>query len=124
MTSHFSNIETIAIGDELLVGKISDTNSQFVAKQLFNLGLRLSRETVVPDDIHQITQAILESSKRAQAVIVFGGLGPTSDDKTAECVAKLLNCKIIEHGPSKEKLLSFLKKILKIVYIRLTRTLE
>ncbi len=110
MTSKISNIETVAIGDELLVGKISDTNSQFVANQLFNLGLRLSRQTVVADDISEITHALIESSQRARVVIVFGGLGPTSDDKTAECVAKILNCKIVEHEPSKEKLFSFLKK--------------
>ena len=109
-TTDSCKIETVAIGDELLVGKIADTNSQFVAKQLFSLGLRLSRETVVPDDLGQMTEALTECSKRAKAVIVFGGLGPTSDDKTAECVAKILKTKIIEHGPSREKLLSFLKK--------------
>lgn len=110
MTSSFSSIETVAIGDELLVGKIADTNSQFVAKQLFNRGLRLSRETVIADDIDQMTKALLESSERAKAVIVFGGLGPTSDDKTAQCVAEILKCKTVEHKPSKEKLHSFLKK--------------
>ena len=89
MSSHSSNIETLAIGDELLIGKISDTNSQFVATQLFSMGLRLSRETVVADDPAAITDAILEGSKRAKVVIVFGGLGPTSDDKTAECVANI-----------------------------------
>ena len=110
MTSQIPYIETIAIGDELLVGKISDTNSQFVANQLFSLGARLNRASVVPDDFVEITQALNESSKRAKVVFVFGGLGPTSDDKTAECVAKILNCKTVEHLPSKEKLLSFLKK--------------
>jgi len=111
VSSHSSNIETLAIGDELLIGKISDTNSQFVATQLFSMGLRLSRETVVADDPAAITGAILESSKRAKVVIVFGGLGPTSDDKTAECVANILNCKVIEHPESKERLLAFLKKM-------------
>ncbi len=110
MNSSNPSIETIAIGDELLVGKISDTNSQFVAKQLFNLGLRLHRSTVVADDLNDITQALQESSERSRAIIVFGGLGPTSDDKTAECVAKILKCKIVEHIPSKEKLFSYLSK--------------
>ncbi|MFM8313760.1 MAG: CinA family nicotinamide mononucleotide deamidase-related protein [Deltaproteobacteria bacterium] len=110
MTSSFNQIETLAIGDELLVGKISDTNSQFVAKKLFNLGLRLSRQTVVADDFSEITEALKEASERSKAVIVFGGLGPTSDDKTAECVGRLLGCRIVEHLSSKEKLFSFLKK--------------
>ena len=110
MTSSFSKIETVAIGDELLVGKIADTNSQYVAKNLFNIGLRLSREMVVADEISDIIRALKESAERSKAVIVFGGLGPTSDDKTAESVAKLLNCKIVEDAPSKERLFSFLKK--------------
>lgn len=110
MIASFSKIETLAIGDELLTGKIADTNSQFVGRELFDIGLRLSRETVVADDIPQIIEALNDASQRSQAVIVFGGLGPTSDDKTAECVAKLLNCKIVEDVPSKERLFSFFKK--------------
>jgi len=74
------------------------------------LGLRLHRSTVVADDLNDITQALQESSERSRAIIVFGGLGPTSDDKTAECVAKILKCKIVEHIPSKEKLFSYLSK--------------
>lgn len=110
MTPSFSKIETLAIGDELLVGKIADTNSQFVGRQLFNLGLRLSRETVVADEISEIIAGLKESAGRSKAVIVFGGLGPTSDDRTAESVAKLLHCKLVEDVPSKERLFSVLKK--------------
>ena len=110
MTPSFSKIETLAIGDELLVGKIADTNSQFVGRQLFNLGLRLSRETVVADEISEIIAGLKESAGRSKAVIVFGGLGPTSDDRTAESVAKLLDCKLVEDVPSKERLFSVLKK--------------
>jgi len=110
VTPSFSKIETLAIGDELLVGKIADTNSQFVGRQLFNLGLRLSRETVVADEISEIIAGLKESAGRSKAVIVFGGLGPTSDDRTAESVAKLLHCKLVEDVPSKERLFSVLKK--------------
>ncbi|MBM4303720.1 MAG: nicotinamide-nucleotide amidohydrolase family protein [Deltaproteobacteria bacterium] len=110
MTPSFSKIETLAIGDELLVGKIADTNSQFVGRQLFNLGLRLSRETVVADEISEIIAGLKESAGRSKAVIVFGGLGPTSDDRTAESVAKLLDCKLVEDVPSKVRLFSVLKK--------------
>jgi len=110
VTPSFSKIETLAIGDELLVGKIADTNSQFVGRQLFNLGLRLSRETVVADEISEIIAGLKESAGRSKAVIVFGGLGPTSDDRTAESVAKLLDCKLVEDVPSKVRLFSVLKK--------------
>jgi nicotinamide-nucleotide amidase len=95
-------IETIAIGDELLTGKIADTNSAFVASHFFREGYPLTRCTVVADDFAKIETAIRESGARANFTIVFGGLGPTSDDKTAECIASLLQTSLVEHGPSKD----------------------
>jgi nicotinamide-nucleotide amidase len=99
------SIETIAIGDEILTGKISDTNSTFVGDQLFQTGFRLNRVTVVADDIPTIQAALKESSLRGSHVVCFGGLGPTSDDKTADAVAGLLRCEITDHAPSREKLI-------------------
>ena len=98
------SLETIAIGDELLTGKISDTNSTFVANELFALGLRLDRQTVIADEPGTMKRTFEEASKRAHTVICFGGLGPTSDDRTAECVAEFLACKLVEHEPSKKRL--------------------
>lgn len=97
-------IETIAIGDELLTGRIADTNSAWVGAQLFNRGLSLARVSVVPDEFVAMKDALLAAAERARAVIVFGGLGPTSDDKTAELVAKVLNCALVQHEPSKIRL--------------------
>lgn len=103
-------IETLPIGDELLTGKIADTNSQWVANHLFNLGARLERSSVIADDSDVIKQTIHDISERADVVIVFGGLGPTSDDKTAQCVSEVLGCRLVEDPPSKERLFEFLKK--------------
>jgi nicotinamide-nucleotide amidase len=100
-------IETIAIGDEILTGKISDSNSTFVANGLFQRGFPLQRQNVVADDLPAMTNVMREVAKRADFVACFGGLGPTSDDKTAECVAALLGSPIVEHAPSKEKLLAY-----------------
>jgi nicotinamide-nucleotide amidase len=97
-------IETLAIGDEILTGKISDTNSTFVANAFFAAGFRLTATSVVLDDLTEMKRALLEASTRADIVVVFGGLGPTSDDKTAECVASLLNCKLAIHEPSRVKM--------------------
>lgn len=104
------SLETIAIGDELLTGKISDTNSTFVANELFALGLRLDRQTVIADDPSTMQRTFKEAALRAHTVICFGGLGPTSDDKTAQCLADLLECKLIEHEPSKNRLIEFVQK--------------
>ena len=98
------SIETIAIGDELLTGKISDTNTTWVADQLFKAGLRLSRVSVIADETSQIHATLRERSVEAEWGVVFGGLGPTSDDKTAAAVAGLLGCELIADPPSEERM--------------------
>jgi len=103
-------IETIAIGDELLTGKIADTNSAFVAEQLFRRGLRLDSISVIPDTIPALHEKMNERGGVADVVICFGGLGPTSDDKTAEAVATLVGGDIVIHEPSKKKMLEFYKE--------------
>lgn len=100
-------IETLAIGDELLTGKIADTNSAFVADLLFSHGHRLENISVIADTIQALHEKMRECAKRADVVICFGGLGPTSDDKTAEAVAKLIQVKVVQHEASKERLLKF-----------------
>lgn len=103
-------IETLAIGDEILAGNISDTNSTFVAESLLGSGFFLLRQTVIPDDERAIIDTIKEISDRADIVVCFGGLGPTSDDKTAGCVANILGLGLVAHEPSKEKLARFYQK--------------
>lgn len=102
-------IETLAIGDELLTGKIADTNSAFVGGELFSNGLRLVRQNCVLDKKEDILSSINEISKRAQFAICFGGLGPTSDDITAETVACLLDQKLNRDEPSHQRLVDYLK---------------
>lgn len=102
-------IETIAIGDELLNGKVSDTNSTFVAERLFDRGFALNRKHVVADVESEMVDILRQVAGRCRVAFVFGGLGPTSDDKTAEVVARLLGSKIITHEPSKERMLAYYK---------------
>jgi nicotinamide-nucleotide amidase len=102
-------IETLAIGDELLTGKISDTNSSFVGSTLFSKGYRLIRQNVILDDSVAIISAIKEISQRAKVAICFGGLGPTSDDITAITVAQLLQKTLITDEPSKTRMIAFLE---------------
>jgi len=85
-------IEIICIGNELLIGKVANTNAQWLAKRITTLGLSVNRITVISDNVEEIATAIREAVRRKpQFIITTGGLGPTFDDKTLEGVAKALN---------------------------------
>ncbi len=81
------NAEVIAIGTEILLGELTDTNSVFLARTLRDLGINLYYMTSVGDNEARIADAIRSALGRAQIVITCGGLGPTIDDKTRESVA-------------------------------------
>ncbi|MFZ9888826.1 MAG: competence/damage-inducible protein A, partial [Myxococcota bacterium] len=85
-------IESVAVGDELLDGRISDGNTRFLGDSLAPLGLSVARATCVPDDVDAIAEAILEAATRADVVVTSGGLGPTTDDLTAAGVARAAGC--------------------------------
>lgn len=88
------NIEVINTGTELLLGNTLNTHGAWFGKELFKLGLRVARQTTVPDG-EAIREAIHEAVQRADAVIVTGGLGPTSDDLTREITAEVLGLELI-----------------------------
>ncbi|MEZ5322932.1 MAG: competence/damage-inducible protein A [Microthrixaceae bacterium] len=82
--------EVIAIGTELLLGQIVDTNSAWIGEQLALAGIDCLRQTKVGDNEQRIVDAITESLGRAGAVICCGGLGPTRDDVTRQAIATVL----------------------------------
>lgn len=105
MTPNTPNrLETIAIGDELLSGIISDTNSSFVARRLMDSGLRLQTQTVIADKVEDIQAQLEQSSKRSDFIICFGGLGPTTDDLTVDTAAAVLGCQAVVYKPALEKM--------------------
>ncbi|HEY0792022.1 MAG TPA: competence/damage-inducible protein A [Chthoniobacterales bacterium] len=81
-------IEIINTGTELLFGSVVNTHLAYLGQELFSLGLRIQRQVTVPDG-HAIRDAILEASNRVDALLITGGLGPTSDDVTRDIVAEL-----------------------------------
>jgi nicotinamide-nucleotide amidase len=83
------DLELITIGTELLLGFTVDTNSAELAQILASHGIRVARRTSVPDQAHDIRDAVLEALQRTKTVITVGGLGPTKDDITKEAVARL-----------------------------------
>jgi nicotinamide-nucleotide amidase len=83
--------ELIAIGTELLLGEIQDTNTRYLARTLRDLGVNIYRATIIGDNTERIAQVIRESMQRCQIIITTGGLGPTVDDPTRAAVAMALD---------------------------------
>jgi molybdenum cofactor synthesis domain-containing protein len=89
-------IEIICIGNELLIGKVKDTNAHYLSKQATNLGANVKRVTLIQDTIEEISSAICEAiARKPKIIITTGGLGPTFDDKTLQGLAKALNRKLV-----------------------------
>jgi nicotinamide-nucleotide amidase len=87
--------ELIAIGTELLLGEIQDTNSRYLARQLRDLGVDLYRTSTIGDNEERIAALIQEALARSQIIITTGGLGPTVDDPTRQAVALALGVPIV-----------------------------
>lgn len=80
--------EIIAIGTELLLGQIVNTNAQFLSEELAQLGVNVFFQTVVGDNESRLTEALQIASSRADLILCTGGLGPTQDDITKDVLAK------------------------------------
>jgi len=93
-------VEILSTGDELLTGQVVDTNSAWLMDRLWDLGVGVSRKTLVGDDRQDLLAALAETSGRSQVVVMSGGLGPTEDDLTAECVAAAMGVPLTLHQPT------------------------
>ena len=82
------NAEIVAIGSELLLGQIVDTNSAWMAQRLAAVGMNLYYKTIVGDNPERMLETITAAMERSDVVITSGGIGPTQDDLTREIVAK------------------------------------
>lgn len=87
--------EILTIGDEILYGQITDTNSQWMSAELDQLGIRVTRKTTVGDTEEAILSAFEEAESRADITLITGGLGPTNDDLTMPMLAKYFGVDII-----------------------------
>ena len=92
-----ANAEIVAIGSELLLGQIIDTNSAWMAQRLSTLGINLFYKTVVGDNPGRMKEVIGQALDRSDLVITSGGLGPTQDDLTREIVAEATGRKLVLH---------------------------
>ena len=84
--------EVITIGDELLYGQVLDTNSGWIGNEMAKIGIRVMHNVTVSDTQQHIINAIDIALQRANIVLITGGLGPTKDDLTKDCLARYFNC--------------------------------
>lgn len=87
--------EIIAVGTELLMGEILNSNSRDIARELYNLGIDVYHQSVVGDNLNRISKELETAFERADLVITTGGLGPTRDDLTKEAAAHFLKREMI-----------------------------
>jgi nicotinamide-nucleotide amidase len=89
--------EIVSIGDELLYGEITDTNSAFIAEKLTGEGIEVVFSTGVGDDVNKIAEVFGMAGSRADVIIATGGLGPTSDDLTKKAIVKAFKRNLVFH---------------------------
>lgn len=104
--------EIITIGDEILIGQIVDTNSQWIGVELNKIGVSVYQITSIQDDKQHILNALKEAQNRVDIVILTGGLGPTKDDITKHTIATYFNdTKTIEYPEVIEHIKELFQKI-------------
>ena len=96
--------ELIAIGTELLLGNIANTDAQMISEGLSELGINVYYHTVVGDNPDRVRQAVEIARRRADIIITTGGLGPTCDDLTKVALAEAFGKPLVYHEPSAQRI--------------------
>jgi nicotinamide-nucleotide amidase len=101
--------ELLTIGDEILFGQIVDTNSQWMSVELSKAGIKVIRKTSVGDVESEVLAAFDEAERRADIILITGGLGPTSDDLTKPCLVKYFNCELTINEEALQEVTEFFR---------------
>jgi nicotinamide-nucleotide amidase len=104
------NAEIIAVGTELLLGQIVNTNAQYISQRLPEVGVNVYYHNVVGDNPERLKKCLSIAMERSDVIILTGGLGPTKDDLTKETIAGILDKKLVLHDESYETIKAFFKK--------------
>ncbi|WP_172194504.1 competence/damage-inducible protein A [Saccharibacillus qingshengii] len=99
--------EIIAVGTELLLGQIVNTNAQYLSQELASLGIDVYFQTVVGDNKERLKQAIRQAEERADVLVFSGGIGPTQDDLTKDALAETLGLELRTDRPAMDKITEF-----------------
>lgn len=105
------NAELIAVGTEILLGDIVNTDAQVISQGLSELGINVFYQTVVGDNPDRLRGIIENAKQRADIIITTGGLGPTLDDLTKETLAGVFGKEMTLHQPSLDRIVSFFNDI-------------
>lgn len=100
-------VEIIAVGTEILLGNIVNTNAAYLAEKCASLGLSCYHQDVVGDNEERLADTLKLALSRADIILLSGGLGPTQDDLTKEVAAKVCGRQLYLHEPSKEAIRQF-----------------
>lgn len=107
-------VEIIAIGDELLIGQVLNTNAQWLAQELNLIGLSVVKMTTVSDSKQAILDAVDEAFKNADFVFITGGLGPTKDDITKHTLCEYFDTELVLDEQRLQALKDYFEKRLRI----------
>jgi nicotinamide-nucleotide amidase len=99
--------EIIAVGTELLMGQIVNSNAQYLSQKFAEMGVNVYYQTVVGDNAERMASAVSLASSRADLIVFTGGLGPTQDDITRDVVAEWLGLRLSIHQPSYDRISSY-----------------
>lgn len=102
--------EVVTIGDEILYGQITDTNTQWMSTELDKIGIKTVRKSSVGDQEDKILQILEEAESRADIILLTGGLGPTKDDITKKTLCKYFNDELIINEDALEFITDFFTK--------------
>lgn len=94
----------ISIGNEILIGKVVNTNASWLAEKLTHMGIKVRRIVSVPDEMDEITEVIRDGLSRSDILILTGGLGPTFDDITNIALAKALDRELVINQEAYEEI--------------------
>ena len=103
--------EILAVGTELLMGQIVNTNAQYITKRLNDVGVNVYYHSVVGDNPNRLKECLLLALSRADVVITTGGLGPTKDDITKETIADILGMKLVRHEETYKNIRCFFERV-------------
>jgi nicotinamide-nucleotide amidase len=104
------NAEIIAVGTELLLGQIINTNAWYISQRLPEVGVNVYYHSVVGDNPERLARCLNIAMERSDVIITTGGLGPTNDDITKEIIAKILGKELVLHEEIFKEMEAFFKK--------------
>lgn len=105
------NAEILAVGTELLMGQIVNTNAQYISERLNSIGINVYFHSVVGDNPKRLESSIKLALERSDLVVITGGLGPTKDDITKEKVAEVFGKRVVLHEESLKRIKDYFVKL-------------